>query len=97
SYRIDLAEVGVQIGSTKGRYGGYYLERGIDLKGLGINKEELEALKMASESIRSGNYFFAKDFEILANKILGSQNEFDNVDYFGKDILKPEHMKKKEI
>lgn len=97
SYRNDLEDAGIIIRSKKGKYGGYYLERGIDLKGFGINREELKALKMAREAIKSGNHFFAKDFEILTNKILNSQNEFGNVDYFGKDTLKPEHMKREEL
>lgn len=97
SYRKDLVEAGIKVGSTKGRYGGYHLEKGVDLKGIGIREEELEALKMAREVIRSGNHLFAKDFEVLANKILDAQNDFDDVNYFGKDVLRPENMKKREL
>lgn len=96
SYRKDLEEAGINISSKKGRHGGYYLKNTMDLKGLGISKEELEALKMAKEAIGSGNHLFATDFEILANKILNLQNDFDIVDYFGKDTLRPIHMKDKE-
>ena len=96
SYKKDLEEAEIIIKSKKGRYGGYYIERGIDLKGFGISKEELDALKMAREVIRSGNHLFSKSFEVAVNKILSHKNDFDNVDYFGKDTLRPVHMRDKE-
>jgi len=95
-YKCDLEKAGIYIGSKRGRYGGYYLENRIDLKGLGINKKELEALKMAKEIIRSGDYVFSLDFEILVNKILNLEKDFTFVDYFSKDNLMPIHMKQKE-
>ncbi|MBC8591058.1 helix-turn-helix transcriptional regulator [Wansuia hejianensis] len=95
-YKKDLEMAGIYIGSQKGRYGGYYLQDRINLKGLGITKEELDALKMANEIIRSGNHIFALDFEILANKILNAEKDFENIDYFNKNRLKPIHLKKKE-
>ena len=96
SYRNDLEDAGISIKSKKGKYGGYYLENSMELKGLGINKEEVESLKMAKEVIRSGNHLFATSFEILTNKILNLQNDFDYVDYFGKETLKPTNIQLKE-
>lgn len=95
-YKNDLEKAGIYIKSKTGRYGGYYLEDRVDLRGIGINNEELESLKMAKEVINSGNYLFALNFEILTSKILNSQKNFDHIDYFGKDTLKPIQMKQKE-
>lgn len=95
-YKKDLEEAGIYIGSKSGRYGGYYLENRIDLKALGIREEELEALKMANEIIKSGSHVFSLDFETLANKILNIKRDFIHIDYFNKDNLKPVHMKERE-
>ncbi len=95
-YKKDLGKAGIYIGSKRGRNGGYYLENRMDLKGLGITKKELEALKMANEIIKSGNYIFSLDFEMLANKVLNLEGELDHIDYFNKDTLKPLYMQKKE-
>lgn len=77
-----------KVDSKKRKYRGYSLENKIDLKGLGINKSELEALKMTKETIKSGNHVFSLDFEMLANKILNLERDFDYIDYFNKDNLK---------
>lgn len=95
-YKLDLEKAGIYINSKKGRYGGYYLENGIDLKGLGINSEELKALKMGKEIIKSGNHIFSSAFEILANKILNLEKDFVHIDYFNKETLKPINMVEKE-
>jgi predicted DNA-binding transcriptional regulator YafY len=95
-YKKDLEDAGIYIGAKSGRYGGYYLENRIDLKALGIRKEELEALKMANEIIKSGNHVFSLDFETLANKVLNIKRDFDHIDYFNKDNLKPIYMKERE-
>lgn len=95
-YKNDLEKAGIYIKAKRGRNGGYYLENRIDMKGLGLNNDELESLKMAREVINSGNHIFALKFETLANKILNLQKDFEHVDYFGKDILKSSDMKNKE-
>ncbi|WP_353097317.1 transcriptional regulator [Tissierella praeacuta] len=95
-YKNDLEKAGIYIKSKKGRYGGYYLENKMDLKGIGLKKEELEALKMAKENIKSGNHIFALNFETLANKILNLERDFEHIDYFSKDNLKPLYMREKE-
>lgn len=95
-YKNDLEKAGIYIASKRGKNGGYYLVNRIELKGLGINKEELNALKMANEAIKSGNHVFALDFEILANKILNAEKEFEHINYFYKDNLKSVDIKEKE-
>lgn len=95
-YKNDLEKAGIYIGSKPGRYGGYYLENRMNLKGLSITKDELESLKMANEIIRSGNYLFSLDFEMLTNKILNYKSDFANIDFYTKDNLKPIFMKEKE-
>lgn len=95
-YKDDLEKAGVYIGSKRGRNGGYYLENTLNLKGLGITEEELDALKMANETIRSGNYPYSTEFEIFSSKILNANKDFDHVSYYSKDILKPIYMKEKE-
>lgn len=95
-YKNDLEMAGIYIGSKRGRYGGYYLENSMELKGLPIKKEELEALKMANEIIKGGNYLFSLDFEMFTNKILNYKSDFDNIDFFTKVNLKPTYMKEKE-
>ncbi len=95
-YKKDLEIAGIYIGSKAGRYGGYYLENTLDLKGLGITDEELEALKMATEVIKSGNYTYSVEFQTLASKILNAKRDFDNISYYRKDNLKPIEMKEKE-
>lgn len=95
-YRKDFEKAGIYIGTKSGRYGGYYLENKIDLKGIGFKKEELEALKMARETIKSGNHIFALNFETLANKILNLEKDFEHINYFSKDNLKPLYMRERE-
>src|SRR5699024_6151396 len=96
NYKKDLEEAGIYIGAKKGRYGGYYLKNPLVLQSLKITKQELNALKMACEVIRSDDHVFALDFEILVSKILNLQSNFIGVDYFNKDRLRPLDIKEKE-
>lgn len=95
-YKDDLEKAGIYIGSKRGRNGGYYLESTLNLKGLGITEKELDALKIANEIIRSGNYPYSTEFEIFSSKILNANKDFEHVSYYSKDILKPIYMKEKE-
>lgn len=95
-YKNDLEKAGIYINSKRGKYGGYYLENRIQLRGFGITKQEFDALKMANEIISSGNYVFSLDFETFTNKILNFEKDFTYIDYFAKEYLKPEQMKQKE-
>ena len=95
-YKKDLEIAGIYISSKAGRYGGYYLENTLNLKGLGITDKELEALKAATEVIKSGNYTYSVEFQTLVSKILNAKRDFNNLSYYKKDILKPIEMKEKE-
>lgn len=95
-YKKDMEKAGIYVGSKAGRHGGYYLENTLNLKGLGIEDKELEALKMAVEVINSGNYAYAVEFQTLASKILNATRNFDNISYYRKDIFKPVKLKEKE-
>ncbi|RBP38228.1 helix-turn-helix transcriptional regulator [Garciella nitratireducens] len=95
-YKNDLEKAGIYIGSKRGRNGGYYLENTFNLKAISITEEELEALKMASEVIRSGNYTYATEFETLSSKVLNMKKDFEDISYYNKNILKPIEMKEKE-
>ncbi len=95
-YKKDLEMAGIYIGSKLGRDGGYYLKNTLNLKGIGITEKELEALKMANEVIKSGNYTYAVNFEMLVSKILNAKKDFEEISYYSKDILKPIEMKEKE-
>lgn len=95
-YKNDLEKAGIYIGSKRGRYGGYYLENTINLKGLGITEKELESLKMANEVIKSGNYAYKTEFETLSSKILNAKEDFESISYYNKNLLKPTELKKRE-
>lgn len=95
-YKNDLEKARIYIGSKRGRNGGYYLQNTLNLKGIGITEEELEALKMANEVIQSGNYTYATEFETLSSKILNAKKDFEDISYYNKNILKPIEMKEKE-
>lgn len=95
-YKKDLYEADIYIGTKLGRNGGYYLENTLNLKGINITEEEVEALKMANEAIKSGNYHYAIEFEILSSKILNAKKHFEEIPYYNKDILKPIEIKEKE-
>ena len=76
NHKNDLEDAHIYIGSVLGRYGGYYLESHMSLRGLSITAQELDALKKAGQVIRNNNYHFAPGFETLASKILNEKNDF---------------------
>jgi len=86
NYKNDLEDAHIYIGSVLGRYGGYYLENHMSLRGLSITVQELDALKKASKVIKNSNYHFASDFETLASKISNEKNDFRKVPYYSKGI-----------
>lgn len=95
-YKNDLEKAGIYIGSKRGRNGGYYLENTFSLKGLAITDDEIEALKMANEIIRSGNYPYSIEFETLSGKIFNAKKDFKYPSYYSKPIFKHMEMKEKE-
>lgn len=98
-YKKDLEMAGIYIASKAGRYGGYYLEKKRKLEGMSFTESELSALKMAKEAIKSGNFHYSKQFEVLASKILITK-ENGNIEYYhNKTISEDENvfMKEKKV
>ncbi|MFA5524654.1 MAG: WYL domain-containing transcriptional regulator [Tissierellales bacterium] len=96
-YKKDLEMAGIYIGSKLGRYGGYYLENKRYLDGLSFTKDELSALKMANETIKSGRYHYSPKFEILVSKILNYEKYLDDsVSYYNKLVKESDEIIEKE-
>lgn len=96
TYKKDLEMAGIYIGSKLGRYGGYYLENKRNLNGISFTKDELSALKMAKETIKSGKYHYSSKFEILVSKILNLSNHEEDVYYHNKMIRESDEIVEKE-
>lgn len=86
SYKNDLEEAHIYIGSVRGRYGGYYLESRMSLRGLSITRQELDALKKANQVIKNRNDYYTSDFETLTSKILNEKNDFQETSYYSKGV-----------
>lgn len=95
-YKKDLEMAGIYIGSKLGKYGGYYLENKRKLDGLNLTEDEVCALKMAKETIKSGGYHYGLKFELLASKILNSKTYRENVHYYNKAIRGVDSIANKE-
>lgn len=95
-YKNDLEKAGIYIGSKLGRYGGYYIENRRSFDGLGLTDEEVSALKMAKESIKSGKYHYGPKFETLVSKILNSQSNGEEIHYHHKTASESEDIIRKE-
>lgn len=95
-YKNDLEKAGIYIGSKRGRSGGYYLENTFELKGIEFRKNELEALKMATQVIKNGNYPYSVDFELFSSKILNAAKEFDFTSYYSKSSFKHKNISEME-
>lgn len=95
-YKNDLEKAGIYIGTKKGRNGGYFLENTLDLRGLEINRDELEALKMATEVIKNGNYPYSTDFEVLSSKIINATKDFSFTSYYSKPAFKSKEISQEE-
>ncbi len=96
-YKKDLEMAGIYIGSKLGRYGGYYLENKRYLDGLSFTEDELSALKMAKETIKSGKYHYSSKFEIFTSKILNYEKHLDdNISYHNKLMKESDEIVEKE-
>ena len=95
-YKRDLEMAGIYIGSKRGRYGGYYLESKRSLDSLCLTEEEISALKMSKETLKSGKYHYALKFEILVDKILNCQEISEDVRYYNKVTRESDEIIKKE-
>lgn len=95
-YKKDLEMAGIYIGSKLGKNGGYCLENKRNLYGLNLTKEELCALKMAKETIKSGGYHYSLKFELLASKILNAKSHTEDIHYYNKAIRESNDIADKE-
>lgn len=96
-YKKDLEMAGIYISSKLGRYGGYYLENKRYLDGISFTKDELNALKMAKETIKSGRYHYSSKFEILVSKILNyKKHQDDDINYHNKLMKESSEIVEKE-
>lgn len=95
-YKKDLEMAGLYIGSKLGRYGGYYLENKRNLDIMSFTDEELNALKMAKETIKSGKYHYSPKFEILSSKILNSKRHNEDTYYHNKSLQELDEITQRE-
>ncbi|AFS77691.1 helix-turn-helix type 11 domain-containing protein [Gottschalkia acidurici 9a] len=95
-YKVDLEMAGIYISSKLGRYGGYYLETKKGLEGIGLTEEELNALRMVKETIKSGNYHYSARFEAIVSKLLKKQDELEDISYYNKALIDSEETIIKE-
>lgn len=96
-YKKDLELAGIYIGSQLGRYGGYYLENKRKLDGINLTDDEISALKMAKETIKSGKYHYSVKFEIIISKILSSYENLETTThYHNKTSSEADEIVKKE-
>ena len=95
NYRADLEIAGIYIGSTRGRNGCYYIEQSKIIDNIGLSEADIIALKMAKETISSGNFHYSKGFENLAYKLL-DLNKSKEVIYFNKMLTESDELIKKE-
>lgn len=95
-YKKDLEMAGIYICSKLGRYGGYFLEKIRSIDGISFTDAELNAFKMAKETIISGKYHYSTKFEIFASKIL-NQSKYREIRYYhNKPNLEVDEIFQKE-
>ncbi|MTI48954.1 MAG: transcriptional regulator [Firmicutes bacterium] len=95
-YKKDLEMAGIYIGTQRGKYGGYYIERNRTIENVGLTKDELNALKMAMETIKSGSYHYSSKFEILSSKILNLETYKEKQYYYNKLMKESDEIVEKE-
>ena len=84
-YKYEFEQIGIYIGSKRGRYGGYYIERDNTLLDLGINEDDYSVLKNAEEYLKQEGFIFLKEFRNVLDKINSNlqqekgQKEFSNL------------------
>lgn len=68
-YKDELEQVGVHIGSERGRYGGYFIERDNNILNLGIDEQEYSILKNAETILKQNNFMFSDEYQLVLDKI----------------------------
>lgn len=97
-YKQDLELAGVNIISLRGAYGGYSIEGYDYLLNLNIKEDDLAILNLANLQLKSIDFPYYKEFNLLTDKIsLG--NNYDNrncVQYFEKSTKEDSNAKDKK-
>lgn len=85
-YKEDLEDVGINIKTVKGKYGGYELEDKEYLSSLSVSKNEIQALTEAESQLVNCNFANIEDFRILVMKIMSvNDKKYEIHDYFIKN------------
>lgn len=79
-YKKEIEELGIWIGSTSGRYGGYYIERDNNIYNLGVDEEDYSILKMVEGYLKQEDSTLSKDYEIILDKIKSALDYNDSND-----------------
>lgn len=89
-YKDDLEKAGVYITSLSGTYGGYILEGYDYLMNLKLTVEEMSALELANEQLKSINFIYYKEFLQAFEKIkavkTGRGEGFNKADFIVKEV-----------
>jgi predicted DNA-binding transcriptional regulator YafY len=72
-YRDDPGKAGVYIESISGANGGYIFSGYDHLLKLNLDKDELLAIHLANEHLKTGEFIYYKEFEGANNKITAMQ------------------------
>lgn len=94
-YKDDLEQAGVYISSIRGRNGYYFIEQKKTFYNIGLSESDIIALKMAKETITSGNFHYSRGFEKLAYKLL-EINKSEEVVYFNKMMVESNEVINRE-
>ena len=78
-YKKDFEQIGIYIGSRRGRYGGYYIERDNTLLDLGIKEEEYSVLKNAQKYLEQEEFMFLEEYKLILDKINSSLQETEGI------------------
>lgn len=73
-YKKEIEELGIWIGSTRGRYGGYFIERDNNIYNLGVDEEDYSVLKMVEGYLKQEDSTLSKDYEMILDKIKSTFN-----------------------
>lgn len=74
-YKKEIEKLGVWIGSTRGRYGGYYIEKDNNIYNLGVDEDDYSVLKMVEGYLKQEDSTFSKDYEMILDKIESTFND----------------------
>lgn len=95
-YKDDLEMAGIYIGSKRGRYGGYYLEKGVNLNRIYLSEDEKKSFKLAGKILESENHPYSLEYDIGIGKILSFEDSGLKNIYIRKSIKISEEREKIE-